>query len=567
MRKTASAPGTPGTVASRRGGTLAMVGGGDVDHLDPSLAYHTVTRGVLRACTRQLVGYVASRDRVEAGRIVADMATEVPTVANGRITVDGTHHLFTIKEGVRWNAPAGTRRVTAGDVVRGLKRLAHPAANSPGLAYYLSTVKGMAQFRDVLAGTPARHVADRIEDTEITGVRALSDTEVLFTTIHPTSDFHNMLALPFATPAPVEYLPFVPGSPELNQALLSNGPYRLSEYVPRRRIVLDRNPAWVAASDGLRGAYVDRITVRQGLSEREAHELVATGAADMMWDLQPLTERLPDLLGSGDPRLEVYPAGLFSPYLVVNFRSPAVQDRAVRLALHYAVDKAAVSRVWGGPRLNDIADQILPPLCTAHREFRPYATAGGRGDPDRARRLLAEAGHPDGPRLRLVFRDRDIHPETAAVVRTALARAGFDVELTGVSITELFSEYFSSSSPRGESWDLALTGWEPDWYGHNARTYLQPLFDSRSVAEDGDWGANFGHYRSERVNDLLTQALTEGEQARAERLFRAVEAEVLRDAAIVPILFAHQYWWHAERVRDWLPYPVLNGDLTNLKLG
>ena len=44
----------------------------------------------------------------------------------------------------------------------------------------------------------------------------------------------------------------------------------------------------------------------------------------------------------------------------------------------------------------------------------------------------------------------------------------------------------------------------------------------------------------------------------------AVEAEALRDAAIVPILFAHQYWFHSERVRNWLPYPVLNGDLTNL---
>jgi len=134
-----------------------------------------------------------------------------------------------------------------------------------------------------------------------------------------------------------------------------------------------------------------------------------------------------------------------------------------------------------------------------------------------------------------------------------------------VSINELFSEYFSMSAGE-ESWDLALTGWEPDWYGNNARTYLQPLFDSRGVAENGDWGANYGRYRSEQVNELLTAALTSGDEARAGTCFRQVEAEVLQDAAIVPILFAHQYWFHSERVRNWLPYPVLNGDLTNLWL-
>lgn len=547
----------------RRGGTFTMVGGGDVDHLDPALAYHTATRGIVRAYTRQLVGYVASRNREEAGKLVADLATEVPTAANGRIGAGGTEYRFTLREGLRWWTSSGVRALTADDVVRGIKRLAHPLASSPGLAYYLDTIEGMSEFRDRLAAAPPADIAELLDRSEVSGVRAQGDSEILFTTRYPAADFLNMLALPFATPAPPEYLPFVPGSREFDGVLASNGPYRVVRHVPGDSIVLERNSAWNPASDELRSAHVDRIVVRQGLSERRAHDLVAAGEADMLWDIQPLTEELPTLLETGDSRLEVYPAGLLSPYIVVNFASPAVADRDVRIALHYAVDKAAVSRVWGGPRLNDIADQILPPLCTAHREFRPYGTAGGRGDPDKARKLLARAGYPDGLTLRLLFRDRDIHPETAAVVKTALARSGIRVELVGVSINELFSEYFS---PAGQHrWDIALTGWEPDWYGNNARTYLQALFDSRGVRENGDWGSNFGHYHSAKVNDLLEAALT-SEETRAATLFRAVEAEVLADGAVVPILFAHQYWFHAERVRNWLPYPVLNGDLTNLWL-
>ncbi|GAA5127339.1 ABC transporter substrate-binding protein [Haloechinothrix salitolerans] len=554
----------------REGGTLTMVGAGDVDYLDPALAYHTVTRGIVRAYTRQLVGYVASRDRAEAGRIVADMATEVPTTDNGRIADGGTRYRFTIKDGVMWNAPSGIRPVTAHDVVRGVKRLAHPLASSPGLAYYLSSIDGMAEFRDALAAErePAA-IAHGMEHTELRGARAVSDVDVVFVTRHPMPDFLNMLALPFVTPAPEEYLDFVPGSEELQQALISNGPYEVTRYVPGEKIVLARNPAWRSATDDLRAAYLDGIEVREGVPETEAHEAVAAGDADMLWDIQPLTERLPALLEAKDERLEVYPAGLFSPYIVVNFasRNEAVSRLRVRQALQYAVDKVAVSHVWGGPELNDIADQILPPLCTSHRLKRPYGTEGGRGDPERARRLLAEAGYQDGVTLKLVYRNRDIHPETAVAVQRAMARAGITLELVGVSINELFTDYFSSAAPRHEKeWDLALTGWEPDWYGNNARTYLQPLFDSRAVAENGDWGSNFGRYHSERVNQLLAQALTSADEAHAGELFRQVEETVLADAAIVPILFAHQYWFHSTRVRNWLPYPVLNGDLTNLWL-
>lgn len=102
----------PGTTG-RRGGTLTMVGAGDVDHLDPALAYHTVTRGILRAYTRQLVNYPARTDLAVAGLVAADLATEVPTVANGRISANGTRYRFTLRAGVRWHAPSGQRPVTA----------------------------------------------------------------------------------------------------------------------------------------------------------------------------------------------------------------------------------------------------------------------------------------------------------------------------------------------------------------------------------------------------------------------------------------------------------------------
>src|SRR5687768_12387511 len=117
----------------RQGGVLALVGGGDVDHLDPALAYHTVTRGVVRAFTRQLITYRSTSDHGRAGELVADLATGVEAPFDG----DRRRYRFRLRDGVRWDVGAGGRPITAVDVVRGIKRLAHPMAPSPGLPYYL----------------------------------------------------------------------------------------------------------------------------------------------------------------------------------------------------------------------------------------------------------------------------------------------------------------------------------------------------------------------------------------------------------------------------------------------
>ncbi|GLZ42307.1 ABC transporter substrate-binding protein [Actinokineospora sp. NBRC 105648] len=549
--------------AARRGGTLTVVGAGDADNLDPALAVHTVTRGILRACTRQLVTYRAGRDPRRAGEVVADMATEVPTRANGRLDATGQEYVFTIRLGVRWDTPDGFRQVTAADLARGLKRLAHPAAPGPALTYFTRTIRGLDRLCAEL--TEAEDVLGFLEAAEVEGIRVLDERTVALLTIGPAVDFLNILALPSATPAPVEYAGYAPGSPEITRGPRSNGPYRVENYLPGKEILLGRNPAWDPATDDVRAAHIDGVAVRMGVSEADAFRLVDSGEVDMLWDIQPMTAELPRLLAAADPRLEIHPAGLFSPYLVVNLRSPneggATSRLGVRRAVSVALDRSAVSRVWGGPRLNDLTWRILPPLCSAYTPDSPVPDGPPGGDPVLARELLAEAGYPNGVTLRMVHRDRDIHPESVHEMGVALARAGIRLVPVPVSITELFTRYFGSTATaaRGE-WDLAFTGWEPDWHGDNARTYLQPLFESA-----GSW--NLGFYRSAEVDRLLAAGRAATSREAANAAYRGVEAEVLRDMAVVPVLFAHQYWFHSPRVLGWEPYPVLNGDLANLWLG
>src|SRR5207247_1615857 len=161
-----------------------------------------------------------------------------------------------------------------------------------------------------------------METTDVGGLHAEDDRTVVITTPRPASDLLNILALPFATPAPLEYLAHVPGSRAIEQRLLSNGPYRIVDYRPGAGIRLERNPAWDPGTDDVRRAYVDAVEVREGVAEDEAYEQVMAGTADMLWDTQPPTERLPGLLSTADSRLRTCLAGLLSPYIVINFLSP-----------------------------------------------------------------------------------------------------------------------------------------------------------------------------------------------------------------------------------------------------
>src|SRR6202142_2349383 len=85
------------------GGTLRMVASGDVDHLDPLSSYYLPSFDLELIWTRQLVSYLPSNNSTQATTIAADVATQVPTKANGGISANGLTYTFHIRPGVDWD--------------------------------------------------------------------------------------------------------------------------------------------------------------------------------------------------------------------------------------------------------------------------------------------------------------------------------------------------------------------------------------------------------------------------------------------------------------------------------
>jgi ABC-type transport system substrate-binding protein len=107
------------------GGTLRIVGNADVDHLDTASAYYTTSYALERTFTRQLFSYPATTDQNLALQPEPDVATDVPTMANGGISPDGKTITVRLSAGAQWNTTPA-RPVTAEDFVRGFKRLCNP---------------------------------------------------------------------------------------------------------------------------------------------------------------------------------------------------------------------------------------------------------------------------------------------------------------------------------------------------------------------------------------------------------------------------------------------------------
>ncbi|MDT5302418.1 MAG: peptide/nickel transport system substrate-binding protein [Mycobacterium sp.] len=555
--------------APHTGGSLVLGGLGDIDFMDPTAGYNTDTHTEERAWTRQLFSYPASADTKVVQSPVADVASELPTEANGGISNNGSTYTIHLRDDVMWNS-SPVRAVTADDFVRSFKRMCNPVAPVGAPSYFTKTIKGMAEYcqaESKIDGTAAA-ISSYINGNEISGVSAPDPKTIVFQLTHPTSDFLDIIAEPFASAVPVEYLQYVPNSPEFRAHLLSDGPYMITTYTPGTQMVLERNPAWKASSDPLRKAYVDKITINQGQTPQAVQQQIQAGTTDMGWDVVVPTPDLPGL--TGDPNLSVNSSAAVN-YAVFNQQSPnensAMKNVQVRQALEYAIDKTAIAQALGGTQIANPSSQMLTPIDVGYQPFDLYPTPGSKGDPEKAKQLLAAAGYPNGLTLKVLFPTTSQSPKIAELMQADLQAAGVTVQLVSATQTDFTVRYISdpTSGQRG-LWDIALLSWVPDWFGNNGRAVLQPMTDGPNY---GPNSVDYGDYNSPITNGLVEQALSlpSSEQAKVSDLWHQVSVQSMKDAAFVPLAIVDVPLYKSSRLTNTLYLPINeNFDITNVWL-
>lgn len=547
---------------AQTGGTLKVGSNGDNDHLDPALTSYVPTQNFIRATSRQLLSYEASTDENTRIQVKADLAEEIPEATN-----NGKTYTFTLKEGANWNAPDGARQIVAEDVVRGFKRLCNPYRSSPLLGYFQSLLTGMDEYCEGFAKIDPKPepMAKYINSAQIPGVRALDERTVEFTLKEPAGDFIYMLTLATASPAPEEVLDYLPDSPEYRENFVASGPYTIGEYTADKSLKLVRNEAWKAETDPLRPAYVDSIEMTMGLSADAVTQQLQAGTLDMSFDTGLAPSVAAQLAAAKDPNFSTVDAGSVNPFLWINVTSPsndgALADKKVREAIQYATDKASVVQTLGGEAVAKVQNGIFGPGVLGYHDFDLYPTPDHKGDPAKAKALLAEAGYPDGITLKMPYRNKDIEPQIAQTLQAGFEKAGIKIELIPVSPTDYYTEFLvNREGTKSGKWDIAPMGWSPDWQGGAARSVFQPLFTYNGTEST----YNLTNYDNKEADKLAAQAVQEPDPAKAQELWAQVDELIMGDSIIVPIAAPTSRLYHSKRVQNFQPYALsTQGDWTN----
>ena len=556
---TPSSPSASSTASAGKpvyGGTLHIVAASGPEHLDTVPSYYTTDYQLTHAYTRQLLSYptlpYTSASTSDPGWVAdttpaPDVATEVPTVANGGITNGGKTYTFHIKQGVDWNTTPA-RQVTSQDFLREFKAFFNPVSPVGNPVYYTSTIAGLQQydneetayFANAKAHPPtAANIANFQNTHTISGISTPNSSTIQFTLISPASDFLYMLAMPFASARPVEYDAYVPGSLQQAQHTISDGPYQISSYIPGKSITLVRDPAWKQSTDSLRHDYVNEIVDTLGITSAQTQlSDMQAGTEDIPSDTPINPSSIPSLEASGASNFHIWPWSTTFPYIVFNLRSPdaggAMNKLLVRQAVEYGLDKSAAIKAIGGPAVASVLNTVIPQGNVGYVNYNMYPDDNAQGNVAMCKSDLAKGGYPNGVTLTYMYPNDSSNTRIFTAIQASLANCG--ITLTGKP--EPGSSFFvdlgnAPENNKAGQWDMGQAAWVPDWFGDNGRTVIQALFQGPNCVVNT---VNYGCYDNAAVNSLITQAEGASSVAQAGNLWHQADEAIMSDAVIVPIM-------------------------------
>jgi ABC-type transport system substrate-binding protein len=206
----------------------------------------------------------------------------------------------------------------------------------------------------------------------------------------------------------------------------------------------------------------------------------------------------------------------------------------VRRALNHAVDvPTLLNTVLAGRGVR--AAGSLPPGIAGYDSTRaPYSH-----DPDRAKRLLAEAGYPDGFAVKLWRTQRAELARLAQSIQQNLAEVGIRAE-----IVERDASSARAAVRNGEA-DLFLTDWWADY--PDPENFNYPLFHSRNKGP----GGNYAFLSDARLDSMIVRARATTDETEKVRLARDIDAQVFEQAPWIFLWFPVDVWAAQPEVKGW----------------
>ncbi len=479
---------------SSEGGTLTGTYSAFPESLDPGLSFTLEGATALQNVYLPLLTY-AHADGAAGTKLIPALAKGLPRIDQG-----GRRYTLHLRPGLEYSD--GTP-VKASDFRFAVERLFR--INSVGSTFYTGIVGAEAFAKTKKGGIPGIVTDD-------------SSGKIVIHLTEPSGFFSHLLGLEYASLLP----PDTPDEDMTAQPPPATGPYAITDVRPGRGWEYARNPVWAKANaealPQLPGGHVDKIVFKvQPNTSTQVHE-VERGQVDWMKDPPPpdlyadVKQRFEGSQFREDPTISVY-------YFWMNTQRPPFDDVRVRRAVNYAIDPAALERIYAGTI--ERTQQVLPPQMPGYRKFRLYPH-----DMAKAKELVAQA-HPADRQVTVWTFNLTAAAEAGEYFQQVLEQLGFEAKLKQVSASTYFTLIGNSKTPE---LDAGFGNWLLDYPHPN--DYFEPQLSGESILPSGNtnWAGFDDPAIDRKIDELARRQL--GPQQEDE--YAALDREVMRQAPWAP---------------------------------
>lgn len=439
---------------------------------------------------------------------------------------DGLTWTFTMRDGLKWSD--GTD-LNAKDFEYSFKRMADPDTAAP----YAETCLGMIDGFEEAAGFPDADGNPTVEpNLDALNVKASDDGKTLTIVLaYPCSYFDKIVA--FAAMSPVQKATVEANgdawctSPD---TYVCNGPFMITEWTPSERIVLTKNPNYVGGWDSSK-IVSESITLLLLEDSSASFAAYNSGEAQLIKDVP--TDEIPSLTKAEDGGDFYVDTILGTYYVSLNLKRDAFKDAKVRRALSLAIDRDYVANtIMQGTY--STADSIVGPGIVDENGYfhdngnAPYISADYEANLAEAKKLLADAGYPNGegyPTLEYSTNDAGYHVPLAEYLQQAWSDLGITL-----TISKMEWSSFTAARRAGE-YDVARNGWVMDY---NDPSNMLDLFCSGN-------GNNDGKYSNPEFDAAIEASRVADVSEHFAQLHKA-EDILMEDTGCLPIAYYNDYW-------------------------
>jgi peptide/nickel transport system substrate-binding protein len=515
-----------------KGGTLKFGGAQDADSWDTTRGYYGFMWNFARYYSRQLVTNKAEPGKAGA-EVTPDLATSTAKVSDG-----GKTYTYTLRDGSTWE---DGKPITSKDVKYGIERVWAQDVLSGGPVYLKDVLDPKGEYKGPYKDTSK----DKL------GLKAITtpdDKTIVFHLPKANSDFEEMLALVSASPVRQDQ----DTKSKYGLHPFSSGPYKFESYSPGKDLTLVRNDKWSQASDPIRKAYPDKITVQFFSDANQLDQRLINGDLDLDINQtgmspQGRTTALKEHKANLDNPVSGYIRYAVFPQSVKPFDNIECRKAVILGADHESLQTARGGPVAGG----DIGTNMLPPSVAGAegQKYDPYKLAGANknGNAAEAKAALKACGKPKGFSTTIAVRNnKPVEVATAQSLQASLKKIGITAQIDQYDGSQTTGIIGSPSNVKKKGYGIIIMGWGPDF--PSVQGFGLPLWDSKYILQSGN--SNYALIKDKAIDGLFDQYVNTLDDAGKTKVATEINHKVMEGGYYLPFVFEKFINWRSNNLAN-----------------